>query len=232
MPATVEKLFASYLFGQVDQCKKPTCCGPKSLFNARRDLEGQTTVLNIVHLKMPSMDEQDSSVAVLDICPFDPLAKFGMEELHMDKQRIKQLESRSLFIAMWGNLLMGAAGLLAAVLSNSTAIMMDGLFSLVGFTAAFLARKISRRVDAGPDRLRPMGYAADEALFSTFRALSLLGLVMFAMALAGVNIYKYLRGEMTPDLNFGPLFIYFVVIGGTSFFFGRCIDPHGRAPER
>ncbi|WP_146348335.1 cation transporter [Phaeobacter marinintestinus] len=163
------------------------------------------------------MDKTDPSIAVVDNCPVYPLVTFRMKGLHMDTQRIKQLESRSLLIAMWGNLFMGAAGILAAVLSNSTAIMMDGLFSLVGFTAAFLGRKISRRVDAGPDRLRPMGYAADEALFSTFRALSLLGLVMFAMTSAGVNIYKYLQGEATPELSFGPLFVYFVVIGGTSF---------------
>nr|WP_295809336.1 cation transporter [uncultured Nitratireductor sp.] len=114
---------------------------------------------------------------------------------------------------MWGNLFMSVAGILAAILSNSTAIMLDGLFSLIGFAAAFLGRRISRTVDAGPDRLRPLGYAADEALFSTFRALSLLGLVSFAVASAGMSIYNYIRGAATPSLNFGPLFIYFAVIG-------------------
>ncbi|MBO9444813.1 cation transporter [Ruegeria sp. R14_0] len=129
--------------------------------------------------------------------------------------RRKQLEGRALIVAMIGNLFMGAAGILAGILSNSNAIMMDGLFSLVGFGSAFLGRQISLRIDAGPDKRRPFGYAADEAIFSTFRALSLLGLVLFAITNAGKNIYSYYTG-MTPEpLIFGPMFLYFATIGLT-----------------
>lgn len=133
----------------------------------------------------------------------------------MDAARIRKLEGRSLQVAMWGNLFMAVAGIVAAILSNSIAIMTDGLFSLIGFTAAFLGRRISQNVEAGPDRLRPMGYAADEALFATFRALSLLGLVFFAVASASMSIYKYLSGGTPPQLVFAPLLIYFVLIGIT-----------------
>lgn len=132
-----------------------------------------------------------------------------------DPGEAKRLEARSLGVAMWANLFMALAGIAAALLSNSNAIMMDGLFSLIGFGSALLARRIARRVDAGPDKLRPFGYAADEAIFSTFRALSLLGLVLFAGANAFQNIFNYLRGMMPEPLNFGPLIIYFVGIGLT-----------------
>ncbi|WP_424986157.1 cation transporter [Microbulbifer sp. S227A] len=130
---------------------------------------------------------------------------------------MKRIESRALVIGMWGNLFMAAAGIAAAILSNSIAVMTDGLFSLIGFTAAFLGRRISQKVEAGPDRLRPMGYAADEALFTTFRALSLLGLVLFAVATASMNIYDYLSGGTPPQLVYAPLLIYFAVIGVTCF---------------
>lgn len=129
-------------------------------------------------------------------------------------QTIK-LEGRSLGVAMWGNLFMAVAGVVAAALSNSTAIMMDGLFSLVGFGSALLARRISRRIDAGPDKVRPFGYAADEALFSTFRALSILGLIAFAVANAIRNIYAYLNGITPEPLVFTPMIIYFAGIGLT-----------------
>ena len=132
-----------------------------------------------------------------------------------DPNTVKRLESRSLVVAMWGNLFMGAAGILAGILSNSNAIMMDGLFSLIGFAAALLGRRISRRVDAGPDRFRPLGYAADEAIFTTFRSLSLLGLVLFAVAAAVKNIYNYSIGATPDPLHFGPMIIYFAVIGLT-----------------
>lgn len=130
---------------------------------------------------------------------------------------MKHIESRALVIGMCGNLFMAAAGITAAVLSNSMAILTDGLFSLIGFTAAFLGRRISRTVTLGPDRLRPFGYAADEALFATFRSLSLLGLVFFAVATASMNIYDYLTGGPVPHLVFEPMVIYFSVIGLTCF---------------
>lgn len=135
----------------------------------------------------------------------------------MQKTRIRQLESRALLIAMIGSLFMGAAGVTAALLSNSTAIMMDGLYSLVGFTAGFIGRKISLNSGAPPDRIRPLGYAADEALFVTFRSLSLLGVILFAVGAAGMNIFNYANGGRVPELHFGPLLVYFVVIGFTCF---------------
>lgn len=134
-----------------------------------------------------------------------------------DPDREKRLEGRSLIIGMWGNLFMGAAGVAAAILSNSDAIMVDGLFSLIGFTAALLGRRVSRTADAGPDRIRPVGYAADEAIFTTFRALSLLGLVLFAIGGAAMNIISYASGTAPKPLVFEPLIVYFVVVGATCF---------------
>lgn len=128
-----------------------------------------------------------------------------------------RLESRSLGLSMGGNAFMGLAGILAGILANSSAIMLDGLFSMIGFVAAFLGQRISRRIDAGPDRLRPLGYAADEALFSTFRALSLLGVVMFASIVALKNIYNFSIGIVPPPLQFEPMMIYFVGIGVICF---------------
>lgn len=135
----------------------------------------------------------------------------------MDAQTIKTREMRALSIAMAGSLFMGGAGVLAAILSNSTAIMMDGLFSLIAFTSAFIGRKISQNVDAAPDRFRPLGYAADEAVFVTFRYLSLIGLILFACGSAVMNILYYMQGEAIPTLNYEPMLIYFVVISATCF---------------
>ncbi|TRW98325.1 hypothetical protein FNJ84_05980 [Paracoccus sp. M683] len=129
----------------------------------------------------------------------------------------RQLEARALTVAMWGNLFMAVAGVLAGFLSNSNAIVMDGLFSLIGFVSALLGRRISRKVEAGPDLLRPYGYAADEAIFITFRSLSLLGLVLFAVTSALKNIYDYATGQPPEPLIFGPMIGYFVIIGGTCF---------------
>lgn len=132
-----------------------------------------------------------------------------------DDDQMKRREGQALVLAMWANLFMAAAGVLAGFLSNSNAIIMDGLFSLVGFVSALMARRISARLSSGPDRLRPWGYAADEAIFVTFRSLILLGLVVSALASSAFNIAAYLRGDMPPELHFGPMLIYFAGIGAT-----------------
>ncbi|WP_425046393.1 cation transporter [Primorskyibacter sp. S87] len=128
---------------------------------------------------------------------------------------LKAREGRSLVIGMVSNLFMGAAGITAALLSNSNAVMVDGLFSLIGFFAAWFGRQIGQRADLGPDRLRPMGYAAEESIFSTFRSLSLLGLVLFAVFGAIQNITRYLNGDPPPELVYEPLFVYFAVVSLT-----------------
>ncbi|MGS4947267.1 cation transporter [Meridianimarinicoccus sp. RP-17] len=133
------------------------------------------------------------------------------------EEAARRLENRSLALSMWGNVFMGLAGLVAGMLANSNAIMLDGLFSLIGFAAALLGRRVSRRVADGPDKLRPLGYAADEAIFSTFRALSLLGVVLFAASVAVKNIYNYAIGIAPAPLHFGPMMVYFGVVGATCF---------------
>ncbi|MDP5218410.1 cation transporter [Ruegeria sp. 2205SS24-7] len=126
-----------------------------------------------------------------------------------------QSEARAFRLSMVANLLMGAAGVVAAVLSNSQAILVDGLFSLVGFVAGYFALRIRKRVNAIPDRHRPWGYAADEAIFTTFRALSLLGVVIFAILGAATRIYAYLIGKPIPEVQMGPVIVYFLLISAT-----------------
>lgn len=130
---------------------------------------------------------------------------------------LQSKEQFALRLAMYGNLFMGAAGVLAAALSNSQAILLDGMFSMIGFTAAIIAQRVSKRALSEPDRERPFGYALDESIFTTFRSLSLLGLVTFAIISALINIIAYFRGAVPLELNYGPMAIYFTVIGVTCF---------------
>ncbi len=132
-----------------------------------------------------------------------------------EQQTTRRLERRAMILSMIGNLFMGAVGVYAAYLSNSQAILMDGLFSLVGFTAAFLGMRVAANANRQPNKLRPFGYAADEALFVTFRSLTLIGLVLFAMTNAGLAILNYINGHQPAALVFKPMMAYFGVIGLT-----------------
>jgi divalent metal cation (Fe/Co/Zn/Cd) transporter len=134
-----------------------------------------------------------------------------------DDDQIQALEQRSLSTSKWSNLFMAAAGILAACLSNSQALLVDGLFSLIGFLAALIGAKISRDAMRDPDSRRPFGYAAEESAFVTFRALSLLALVVFAIFSAVQEILAYAQYGDARDLNYTVIVIYFLVIMAVCF---------------
>ena len=58
-----------------------------------------------------------------------------------------------------------------------------------------------------PDKLRPLGYATEESRCTTFRALTILGLILFAVATSAQTIHAYLvRGEVSERV-FAPIFV-------------------------
>ena len=77
---------------------------------------------------------------------------------------MREIEQRSLAIAKWANLFMGAAGITAAIGSHASALMLDGLSSGVNFVAAILAARVAASIEQKPNALRPFGYEIDEAM--------------------------------------------------------------------
>jgi len=119
-------------------------------------------------------------------------------------------EKRSLSVGMWANLLMGAAGITAAQLSNSDALMVDGLYSGVNFCSAIIAGRVATSLLKPADKRMPFGYDANEALYILFRSLVLLGILMFAGFNSLGKIITYINGGEVPELLFGPIVIYMV----------------------
>jgi predicted Co/Zn/Cd cation transporter (cation efflux family) len=119
------------------------------------------------------------------------------------------IETRSLNIGKWANLFMGVAGVLAAWLSRSDALLVDGLYSAVNFFSAIVAARVGLSIQRRPDKLRPFGYESDEALYVTFRSMVLVGIMVFALMTSGEKIFVYATGGTVPSLVFGPIVIYF-----------------------
>lgn len=126
--------------------------------------------------------------------------------------RGRSVEARALTIGMWGNLLMAVAGIAAAWLSNSDAVLIDGLYSGVNFAAAIVALRVGATIARRPDPSRPFGYDADEALYLTFRSLVLAGLLCFAAFNALAEITSYAAGGPAPQLVFGPIVVYGILM--------------------
>ncbi|MBC2711785.1 MAG: cation transporter [Desulfosarcina sp.] len=91
---------------------------------------------------------------------------------------MREIEQRSLNLAKWANLFMGVAGIVAAIGSHASALMLDGLFSGVNFLAAVLAARVAASIQQKPNVLRPFGYEIDEPMYVMFRSLVLTGVII------------------------------------------------------
>jgi len=129
-----------------------------------------------------------------------------------DRAHHQSVERRALGVGKWANLFMAFAGLLTAWASRSDAMLVDGLYSAVNFISAIAAARIGARVGLPPTRARPWGHDFDEVLYVTFRSLILIGVLVFAAVVSGMKIWTFFSGGSVPDLVFGPIAIYAVVI--------------------
>ena len=126
-------------------------------------------------------------------------------------------EQRSLTVGMWANLFMGVSGVTAAILSHADALMVDGLYSAVNFASAIVAGKVAASVMRAPDKRRPFGYDANESLYVLFRSLVLMGILAFAGFNALHKIIHYIRGGDVPELVFGPITVYVLLMVAICF---------------
>ena len=89
----------------------------------------------------------------------------------------RRIEQRSLRFGVGANAVMALAGFSAHVLTGSSALLLDGLYSAVLVGSSLIASRISRNVVRPPDRAWPYGYEGQEALYVLFRSLVLLGVI-------------------------------------------------------
>lgn len=127
------------------------------------------------------------------------------------------LEQRSLSVGKWANLFMALAGVVAAMLANASALLLDGLFSGVNFFAILFAAQVALRVQRKPDALRPFGYEIDESLYLLFRSLVLLGILAFALINAVAKIVTWAAGGELPEVRLGWVTGYVILMMAICF---------------
>jgi predicted Co/Zn/Cd cation transporter (cation efflux family) len=107
---------------------------------------------------------------------------------------------------------MAICGVLTAWLANADALLVDGLYSGVNFLASLVAARVGQSVMRPWDKNRPFGYYADEAIYITFRAIILLGILIFAAFSAITKIMAYASGREVAELSFGLITLYSIVM--------------------
>lgn len=90
-------------------------------------------------------------------------------------------ETRTLAFSAFMALLIGCAGITATLLSNSQAILLDGLFNLIYFSVALVTIKVSKLASRPDSESYPFGYSYFESLVNLCKGLLILGVSIFAL---------------------------------------------------
>ncbi len=121
-------------------------------------------------------------------------------------------EQRALKLSVIGTLCLALLALGFAYLTNSDAIMFDGVFSLIGFVMSVLTLYISRLVTRPDDELFQFGYAHLEPLLNVLKSL----VILIVCALAAVAAVRVMLsgGHL---LNAGPALLYATIASPVCF---------------
>lgn len=112
-------------------------------------------------------------------------------------------ETRALVLSAAAALTLGLAGLVAAFLSNSQAILLDGLFNVAFFVTALFTLRVAALLRRPDDARYPYGYLYFEPLINTVKGLMILGVSLFALIDALIALVSGGR-----PLELGPALIY------------------------
>ncbi|MFN3615995.1 MAG: cation diffusion facilitator family transporter [Rubrimonas sp.] len=109
--------------------------------------------------------------------------------------------------------LIGAVALVAAGLSHSQAILLDGLFNVAYFAAALLTLRVAALARRPDDERFPFGYVYFEPLINAAKGLLILGVSVFALVEAVIALLSGGRAMQTgPAIAYG-VFATVVCVG-------------------
>ncbi len=137
-------------------------------------------------------------------------------------------ERRALIVSVIGTLVMAALGIGFSVFTQSNAILLDGIFSLIGFAAALVALRISTLVLQPDDSHYQFGYGSFEPLFNLLKGVVIGFIGVFAFIDA---INSILSGGR--PIQAGIALVYAVLVGIACFvvaFYLRAIAKKTQSP--
>lgn len=130
-----------------------------------------------------------------------------------DRERIEQ---RALRISMFGALVLAALGIGFAIFSGSEAILMDGVFSALGFFMALMTLYVSRLAIRPDDEVFQYGYAHFTPLMNVLKSLVMAVLCCFALLSA---ISTLLSGGQPMAVGSAVLYALIASLTSSGLFF-------------
>ena len=123
-----------------------------------------------------------------------------------------KLERNALIVSVVGALFMAGLGIGFSLITQSNAILLDGIFSLIGFAAGLVALRVSNLVQQPDDVHYQFGYGGFESLFNLLKGITIAIISVFALTDA---INAILSGGR--PINVGIALIYAIIVGIACF---------------
>ncbi len=136
----------------------------------------------------------------------------------MNQIRKTTVEKRAILIGAAGNLVMAVVAWITFWFSNSEAVLLDGNYSFIVFLGMIVALAVAK-LKAVKNSTFPLGHFFYESLYSLFKGLMIMGIILMAVATSVVRILFYFGGstESIPMLNPGPIVYYAATMVVLSF---------------
>ena len=124
------------------------------------------------------------------------------DQKFMEEGVLKKLLVGALLLAVWG--------IVMAIASDSSVILLDGMFNLISAIMSFFSIEILRLVSGKETRDYPLGYFAFESLFVLIKGASIMILLLMALYSA---IKKLVTGGGEPALGLMTVYVVLAVLG-------------------
>jgi cation diffusion facilitator family transporter len=124
------------------------------------------------------------------------------DQKFMEEGVLKKLLVGALLLAVWG--------IVMAIASDSSVILLDGMFNLISAIMSFFSIEILRLVSGKETREYPLGYFAFESLFVLIKGASIMILLLMALYSA---IKKLVTGGGEPALGLMMVYVVLAVLG-------------------
>lgn len=118
------------------------------------------------------------------------------------------IEQKALKIGNTLNFIMAVSGIIIFIFSNSKAVLIDGMFSLIQFISTIIALKISRDLSKSSIKQYPLGQYSKETLYVLFKSLLII-ILLFWSIFSGIDTIKTFLydSNLIPQVNLTAVLI-------------------------
>ena len=123
------------------------------------------------------------------------------------------IEQKALKIGNILNFFMAVCGIIVFILSNSKAVLLDGLFSFIQFLSTVIAIKISKDISTSKINQYPHGQYSKETLYVLFRTLLILLLLITSVFSATSTISLFIKDpSLVPQIQIESIMVNGIVM--------------------